>query len=112
MDTDIFFMNILAWMAVGALTGWIAAPLMRFRGGLMLFSMVVGMGGAILGGMLINLLIINTGGYMTQADPGSLLFAFASAGMMLTTIPRSCYGKRSHHHSVRSDLADLRPHSS
>jgi uncharacterized membrane protein YeaQ/YmgE (transglycosylase-associated protein family) len=97
MTPDIY-MPALTWLAIGALTGWIAAPMMRMRGRRILLSVAVGMAGALLGGVLITLLKTATDGYATGAEPGTLLFVFACGGMMLATIPRSRYGARHHAH--------------
>jgi uncharacterized membrane protein YeaQ/YmgE (transglycosylase-associated protein family) len=84
--------NTLSWLVVGALTGWVAAPLMRFQGRMVLFSIVVGMAGSLLGGASITALKEFTAGRTTGTLPGALLFAFACAAMLLTTIPASLYG--------------------
>jgi uncharacterized membrane protein YeaQ/YmgE (transglycosylase-associated protein family) len=92
--TPDLYIPALTWLAIGALTGWIAAPLMRLRGSRILFSIAVGMVGALLGGVLITLLKSVAGGDATGAGPGTLLFVFACAGMMLATLPRSSHGTR------------------
>lgn len=48
-------MNILLWIILGALAGWIASLIMRTRQGLLL-DIVVGIVGAFLGGLIFNLL--------------------------------------------------------
>src|SRR5215207_3420312 len=100
------YMPALTWLAMGALTGWVAAPLMRMRGRKILFSVAVGMAGALLGGVLITLLKTATDGYASGTDPGTLLFVFACGGMMLATIPRSRYGARRHQrrHQLGADM--------
>ena len=47
-------MNILLWLLLGALAGWVASLIMKTEQGLLL-DIVVGIVGAFLGGFLFNL---------------------------------------------------------
>ena len=47
-------MNILLWLILGALAGWVASLIMKTEQGLLL-DIVVGIVGAFLGGFLFNL---------------------------------------------------------
>lgn len=47
-------MNILLWIILGALAGWIASMVMRSNQGILL-DIVVGIVGAFLGGLIFNL---------------------------------------------------------
>ena len=48
-------MNILLWLLLGALAGWVASLIMKTEQGLLL-DIVVGIVGAFLGGFLFNIL--------------------------------------------------------
>jgi len=49
-------MNILIWLIVGAIIGWLASMIMRTQEGLLL-NIVVGIVGALIGGWLISPLV-------------------------------------------------------
>ena len=46
--------NILAWLLIGALAGWIANMIMGSKGGL-LRNIIIGIVGALLGGFILSL---------------------------------------------------------
>jgi uncharacterized membrane protein YeaQ/YmgE (transglycosylase-associated protein family) len=48
-------MDILLWIVFGALAGWIASMIMQSSGGL-LWDIVVGIVGAVIGGFIMNAL--------------------------------------------------------
>jgi len=48
-------MGILLWIVFGALVGWVASMIMKTGGGL-LWDIVIGIVGAILGGFLMSLI--------------------------------------------------------
>lgn len=48
-------MEIIIWIIFGALVGWVASMLMHTGGGL-LWDIIVGIVGAVLGGFIMNLL--------------------------------------------------------
>ena len=48
-------MGILLWIVFGAIVGWLASVIMKSGGGLM-WDIVVGIVGAVLGGFVMNLL--------------------------------------------------------
>lgn len=48
-------MGILLWIIFGALVGWVASMIMKTGGGL-LWDIVVGIVGAVIGGFLMNML--------------------------------------------------------
>ena len=48
-------MNILLWLLLGALAGWVASLIMKTEQGILL-DIVVGIVGAFLGGFLFNIL--------------------------------------------------------
>ena len=49
-------MNILIWLIMGAIIGWLASVIMRTQEGLLL-NIVVGIVGALIGGWLISPLV-------------------------------------------------------
>jgi uncharacterized membrane protein YeaQ/YmgE (transglycosylase-associated protein family) len=73
-------MNIIIWLVVGGLIGWVASMIMRTDGQQgMLLNVVVGIVGAALGGWLISPLVgvgtINQGSFSLGALVVSLLGA-------------------------------------
>lgn len=46
-------MGVLIWIIFGALVGWIASMIMKTGGGLV-FDIVVGISGALIGGFIMN----------------------------------------------------------
>ena len=86
MDVEMLLM-VLSWLAVGGLSGWFAAPLMRLRGRLAALSICVGMAGALAGGVLITLLKAAIRSEAADVDPGSLLFVLAFSVVGLTMMP-------------------------
>lgn len=72
-------LNIIAWIIVGGLAGWIASKIMKTDASMGLFlNIVVGIIGAVLGGWLVNWLlnaspdIFSIGGFIT-AIVGSVI---------------------------------------
>ncbi len=71
-------MNVLFWLIIGAIAGWIAGNIMR-GGGFGLFgNIVVGIVGALVGGWVFGLLGIAAGGML-----GSLVTAVVGACVLL-----------------------------
>lgn len=71
-------MNIVVWLIVGGIIGWLASIIMRSREGLLL-NIVVGIVGAVIGGWLISPLLgagtINQGDFSAAGLGVSLLGA-------------------------------------
>ena len=84
-------MGILSWILVGLVAGWLADMVMKGRGRGVLFSMLLGIVGALLGGFL-------AGSLFGVADPLSgfnvttLLIAFLGA-VVLIFIVRALPGR-------------------
>ena len=84
-------MGILSWILVGLIAGWLADMVMKGRGRGVLFSMLLGIVGALLGGFL-------AGSLFGVADPLSgfnvttLLIAFLGA-VVLIFIVRALPGR-------------------
>ena len=68
-------MNILIWLIMGGVIGWLASVVMRTQEGLLL-NIIVGIVGALLGGWLISPLI--GAGTINQGD-----FSLAGLGVSL-----------------------------
>jgi uncharacterized membrane protein YeaQ/YmgE (transglycosylase-associated protein family) len=73
-------MNNLIWfLIIGAIAGWLAGLLMKGRGFGILGDIIVGIVGAVLGGWLFGALGISAGGGLA----GSLIVAFIGAVVLL-----------------------------
>ena len=70
--------NLLVWLAFGALAGWIAGKLMDSEKGLAA-NIVIGCIGSIVGGLLAGLLGIRTEGFSV----GALLVAVGGACLLI-----------------------------
>ena len=68
-------MNILIWLIVGGVIGWLASVIMRTREGVVL-NIVIGIVGALIGGWLISPMV--GAGTINQAD-----FSIAGLGVSL-----------------------------
>jgi uncharacterized membrane protein YeaQ/YmgE (transglycosylase-associated protein family) len=71
-------MNVIFWLIIGALAGWIAGNVMRGGGFGLLGNIVVGIVGALVGGWVFGLLGIAAGGTL-----GSLVTAVVGACVLL-----------------------------
>lgn len=77
--------NIIVWLIVGAIAGWLASLVMgtnRSQG--LLTDIIVGIIGAFLGGWLLDALDI--GGGVTGLNIGSILTAFLGAVVLLALL--------------------------
>ena len=80
-------MNIVIWLVVGGLIGWVASMLMNTNGQQgMLLNIVVGIVGAAIGGWLISPLVglpsINQGSFSV----GALLVSLVGAVILLLAV--------------------------
>jgi uncharacterized membrane protein YeaQ/YmgE (transglycosylase-associated protein family) len=77
--------NIVLWLVVGGLIGWVASAIMRTRTGLAL-NVVVGIVGAVLAGWLVSPLVgvstINQGNF----SAASLLVSLIGAVLLLVIV--------------------------
>jgi uncharacterized membrane protein YeaQ/YmgE (transglycosylase-associated protein family) len=71
-------MNVIFWLIIGALAGWIAGNLMRGGGFGLMGNIVVGIVGALVGGWVFGLMGIAAGGTL-----GSLVTAVVGACVLL-----------------------------
>ncbi|HEY7094517.1 MAG TPA: GlsB/YeaQ/YmgE family stress response membrane protein [Ktedonobacterales bacterium] len=74
--------NILAWIIVGGIAGWLASLLVRGGGMGVIGDIIVGIVGALIGGFLLSLLLPGTFGF-TGFNLGSLIIAFIGAVILL-----------------------------
>jgi uncharacterized membrane protein YeaQ/YmgE (transglycosylase-associated protein family) len=76
--------NIIVWIVLGAIAGWLASVVMRSPMGL-LTDIIVGIIGAFIGGFVLNLIPgVNAG--VTGLNLGSILTAFVGAVILLALI--------------------------
>lgn len=74
-------MNLLIFLLIGALAGWLAGVVMKGRGFGVLVNIVVGVLGAFFGGWLLPRLGVSFGG-----DVGLFITAFLGAVILLAII--------------------------
>ncbi len=84
--------NILAWIIVGGVAGWLASLLVRGGGMGLIGDVIVGIVGAFLGGSVLSLLLPGTFSF-TGFNLGSLIIAFIGA-VVLLAILRLFTGRR------------------
>jgi uncharacterized membrane protein YeaQ/YmgE (transglycosylase-associated protein family) len=77
--------NIIVWIIVGALAGWLASIVMKTNQEQGLIAdIIVGIIGAFIGGFVLNLLGI--GGAVTGLNIASILTAFIGAVILLAIL--------------------------
>lgn len=76
-------MNVILFLVIGAVSGWIAGLLMKGRGFGLIGNLIVGIIGAYIGGFLFGLF-----GVITYGIIGSLFAALAGAVILLWIIGR------------------------
>lgn len=74
-------MNLVLFLAIGALVGWLAGTLVKGKGFGVIGNIIVGTVGAVLGGYVFGLLGITTDGYV-----GSIIMAVIGAVILLFII--------------------------
>lgn len=75
-------LNILAWIIVGGIAGWLAGLVVQGTGLGVIGDIIVGILGALIGGFLITLLLPGTFAF-TGFNIGSLIIAFIGAVILL-----------------------------
>lgn len=73
--------ELIIFLVIGALAGWLAGNLMRIGGFGLLGNVVVGIVGAVVGGSVFGLLGITAGGFI-----GSLVTATAGAVLLMYVV--------------------------
>jgi uncharacterized membrane protein YeaQ/YmgE (transglycosylase-associated protein family) len=81
--------NVIAWIVVGIIAGWLAGLMTRGHGFGLIGDLVVGLVGAFLGGLLFSFLLPGSSAGLL----GSVLVAFIGA-VILVWIVRSVSGGR------------------
>jgi uncharacterized membrane protein YeaQ/YmgE (transglycosylase-associated protein family) len=77
--------DILVWIILGAIAGWLASVVMKSRQGL-LGDIIVGIVGAFIGGFVLNLLPgVNNAG-VTGLNLASIFTAFVGAVILLALL--------------------------
>lgn len=78
-------MGILSWILVGLIAGWLADSVMKGRGRGVLYSMLLGIVGALVGGFLASTLL-NAEDALTGFNLPTLLVAFLGAIVLIALI--------------------------
>lgn len=78
-------MGILSWILVGLIAGWLADMLMKGRGRGVLYSMLLGIVGALVGGFLASALL-GADDALTGFNLPTLLVAFLGAVILIAII--------------------------
>ena len=86
-------LNILAWIIVGGIAGWLASLVVRGAGLGILGDIIVGIVGALVGGFIVSLLLPGTFGF-TGFNIGSLIIAFIGAVILLLIVKLFTGGRR------------------
>jgi uncharacterized membrane protein YeaQ/YmgE (transglycosylase-associated protein family) len=85
--------TLLAWIIVGGIAGWLASLVVQGGGMGVLGDIIVGIVGAILGGLLLSLLL--PGNFsLTGFNLGSLVVAFVGAVVLLLILRAIGAGRR------------------
>jgi uncharacterized membrane protein YeaQ/YmgE (transglycosylase-associated protein family) len=84
--------NILAWLVVGLIAGWLASQVVRGGGYGPAGDIVVGMVGALIGGFLAGALF-NSPNAVNGLNVGSIFVAFVGS-VILIVLLRSISGRR------------------
>jgi uncharacterized membrane protein YeaQ/YmgE (transglycosylase-associated protein family) len=75
--------NLIVFLAIGALAGWLAGIIMKGRGFGLIGDIIVGIVGAVLGGFVFGLFGITTGGII-----GAIVMATIGAVILLYLISK------------------------
>ncbi|MEO7003672.1 MAG: GlsB/YeaQ/YmgE family stress response membrane protein [Ktedonobacterales bacterium] len=86
-------LNIIVWIIVGGIAGWLASLVVRGAGLGILGDIIVGIVGALIGGFVVSLLLPGTFGF-TGFNLGSLIIAFIGAVILLLIVKLFTGGRR------------------
>ncbi len=78
-------MGLLSWILVGLVAGWLADMVMRSPGRGVLFSMILGIVGALVGGFIASALF-NVGDPVSGFNITTLLIAFLGAVLTIAVV--------------------------
>jgi uncharacterized membrane protein YeaQ/YmgE (transglycosylase-associated protein family) len=84
-------MGLLSWILVGLVAGWLADTVMKGKGSGVLYSIILGIVGALLGGFLASALL-GTGDPISGFNITTLLIAFLGA-VIVIAIMRALPGR-------------------
>jgi uncharacterized membrane protein YeaQ/YmgE (transglycosylase-associated protein family) len=73
--------GIIAWLVVGLIAGWLAGMVMQGGGFGLVGDMIVGLIGAVLGGLLFGQLVTGAPSFV-----GSILVAFIGACLLIAVV--------------------------
>ena len=85
-------MNVISWIVVGLIAGWLAGVVMKGGGFGVLGDIIVGIVGGLLGGWIASSLL-NIGAGVTGINLGSILVAFLGS-VVLIALLRLLSGRR------------------
>jgi len=85
--------NILAWIIVGGIAGWLASLVVEGSGLGVLGDIIVGIVGALIGGFILTLVLPGTFGF-SGFSIGSLVVAFIGAVILLLILRLLGVGRR------------------
>lgn len=85
--------NLLAWIIVGGVAGWLASLVVDGGGFGVLGDIIVGIVGAILGGLLLSILLPGSFA-LTGFNLGSLVVAFIGSVVLLLILRAFGAGRR------------------
>jgi uncharacterized membrane protein YeaQ/YmgE (transglycosylase-associated protein family) len=78
-------MNVLSWIVVGLIAGWLAGVVMKGGGFGLLGNIVVGVIGGLLGGW-ISTSLLNIGAGVTGINFGSIVIAFLGSVVLIALL--------------------------
>jgi len=81
--------GIIAWLVVGLIAGWFAAKVMRGGGYGMIGDMIVGLIGAVIGGLLLGLIVTGETGLW-----GNIVVAILGAWILISIFRFLGFGRR------------------
>jgi uncharacterized membrane protein YeaQ/YmgE (transglycosylase-associated protein family) len=82
--------NIVLWLIVGLIAGFLASAIMRGGGYGILGDLIVGLIGAFIGGLIVNLFVRNA----TSSFWGSIVVAFVGACILIALLRAISSGTR------------------
>lgn len=78
-------MNVLTWIVVGLIAGWLAGLVMKGGGYGLLGNIIVGVIGGLLGGW-ISTSLLNIGAGVTGINFGSIVIAFLGSVVLIALL--------------------------
>jgi uncharacterized membrane protein YeaQ/YmgE (transglycosylase-associated protein family) len=77
--------NLIIWVIVGAIAGWLASMVMKTnRGQSLMEDIIVGIVGGLLGGFILD--VLNVGGDVDGINFASIIVAFFGAVILLMAL--------------------------